>query len=205
VALKLIGTVTVAVILIAAGVVIWHGQQRKQFSLTAGGLLLILLSGIIAWGLWRPAATPKAETDFRASQTALPTDTPADIVHKMGCAVCHKIPMVPGATVGNVGPVLSLGTTAPLRLASHEYQARVQAGLAHATTAKEYVIESIVDPGAFIIPGYEPEKNPGLPPMYAHYRERFTPETLNFFALFLLQLDEKMARDQGLLTAPEGK
>jgi hypothetical protein len=35
--------------------------------------------------------------------------------------------------------------------------------------------------------------------MYAHYRERFTPETLNFFALFLLQLDEKMAREQGLL------
>jgi hypothetical protein len=140
-----------------------------------------------------------AEARFRESQTALPTDTPAVIVQKMGCYVCHKIPTIPNANVGTNGPVLMLRTTAPQRLASHEYQARVKAGFAHATTPLEYVIESIVDPSAFIVPGYDKTTNPAVIPMYPHYKERFTPEALQFFALFLLQLDEKMARDEGLL------
>jgi hypothetical protein len=42
-------------------------------------------------------------------------------------------------------------------------------------------------------------------PMYTHYKERFTPEALQFLVLFLLQLDEKMARDEGLLDAPASK
>jgi hypothetical protein len=121
------------------------------------------------------------------------------IIRKMGCAVCHKIPAVPNANVASVGPVLILKTTAPRRLASPEYQARVKAGLAHATTPEDYVIESIVDPAAFIVPGYEAEQNPTMPPMYPHYRERFTDETLKFITLFLLQLDEELARKEGLL------
>jgi hypothetical protein len=203
--LKLIGTFTVAAVLIAAGMVIWHGQRQKQLSLTAGGLLLVLLGGIILRAIWAaPPAGPmisstEADERYRASQMALPTDTPVAIINKMGCAVCHKIPAVANANLAVVGPLLILKTTAPLRLASPAYQARLKAGLAHATTPKEYVIESIVDPAAFIVPGYEVENNPTMPPMYAHYRERFTPETLNFFALFLLQLDDALARQEGLL------
>jgi len=98
-----------------------------------------------------------------------------------------------------------LKTTAPQRLASAEYHARVKAGLAHATTPMEYVIESIMEPAAFYAPGYDPAQNQTVIPMYSHYQERFTPEALQFLALFLLQLDEKMARDEGLLDAPASK
>jgi len=59
-----------------------------------------------------------------------------------------------------------------------------------------------VNPSAFIVPGYDKEHNPGVIPMYPDYKERFTPEALEFFALFLLQLDEQTARQEGLLSNP---
>lgn len=214
--LKLLGTVTASIILITAAVVFVYGRrQREQRTLLMGGSALLALLGVVVlWGLWMappapsrthssttsPSISPQeAEAQFRASQMALPTDTVVQIIQKMGCAVCHKIPMIPNATVGTRGPVLMLRTTAPLRLASPEYQARVRAGLAHATTPKEYVIESIVEPGAFIVPGYEVEQHPNLTPMYPHYRERFTDEALGFLASFLLMIDEDEARREGLL------
>lgn len=215
--LKLLGTVTTSIILITAAVIFVYGRrQREQRTLLMGsGALLGLLAVVVLWGLWlappvpshatrstatRPSISPEeAEAQFRASQTALPTDTAVQIIQKMGCAVCHKIPTIPNATVGTRGPVLILRTTAPLRLASPEYQALVRAGLAHATTPKEYVIESIVEPGAFIVPGYEAEQHPNVTPMYPHYRERFTDEALGFLASFLLMIDEDEARREGLL------
>ncbi|MEW6324474.1 MAG: hypothetical protein AB1515_03705 [Nitrospirota bacterium] len=197
---------TVAAVVIAAGLLIWRGRRERQLSLTLVGLILLFLPGVIVWAVWltppseEPAVSLEEEQALlRAAQMALPTDTPEVIIQKMGCAVCHKIPAIRGARVGVVGPVLILRTTAAQRLASPEYQARVKAGLAHATTPKEYVIESIVDPGAFIVPGFELEKNPKALPMYPHYRERFTDEALTFLALFLLQLDEELARQEGLL------
>ena len=206
--LTLVITVTAAVIVITAAGVMLHGRRSHQPSLVFVGLLLLLLAGgsVVQWMRTAPPADQpvispeEAQAQLRASQIALPTDTPKEIIHKMGCAVCHKIPTVPNATVGVIGPLLILKTTASLRLASPEYQARVKAGKAHATNPKEYVIESIVDPEAFIVPGYEPEKRPNFPPMYPHYRERFpNQDVLNFFALWLLQLDEDEAKREGLL------
>jgi len=212
--MRLMGSLTALLILVAAAVVYFQTRHQPETprSTRAVNLFLVILAGGILWYLWTasapapPAPPPiskeEAEARFHESQTALPTDTPAVIVQKMGCFVCHKIPTVPNANVGTNGPVLMLRTTAPRRLASPEYQARVKAGLAHATTPLDYVIESIVDPSAFIVPGYDKAKNPAVIPMYPHYKERFTPEALQFFALFLLQLDEKMAREEGLLGAP---
>ncbi|HUJ79715.1 MAG TPA: hypothetical protein VLY45_05305 [Nitrospiria bacterium] len=208
---RLLGSLTAIIILIAAAVVLVQSRQYQDIPKSAQrvSLFLVVFSvGILVylWAAPAPAPPPpppisqeEAEARFRESQTALPTDTPAVIVQKMGCFVCHKIPTIPNANVGTTGPVLMLGTTAPQRLASPEYQARVKAGLAHATTPLEYVIESIIDPSAFVVPGYDKRDNPTAVPMYPHYKERFTPEALQFFAMFLLQLDEKMARDEGLL------
>ena len=212
--LLLVGTITALVIVIAGLIAIRRGRRSHQSSTATAGIFLLVLSAVVLWILWAqprsappPASLSPEETaeKFRLAQTALPTDTPEMIIRKMGCAVCHKIPAVPDAIVGVVGPPLMLRTTAPLRLASPEYQARVRAGLAHATTPQEYVIESIVNPAAFIVPGYEIEKNPNMAPMYPHYRDRFTPEALQFLALFLLQLDEALARKEGLLNPPAMK
>lgn len=69
-----------------------------------------------------------------------------EIFSKAGCAVCHTVPGIPGAD-GRVGPPLLLGATGPLRLADPLYRG-------HAETVHQYVIESVVEPGVFVVPGY---------------------------------------------------
>ncbi|MBI5197325.1 MAG: nitric oxide reductase [Nitrospirae bacterium] len=136
---------------------------------------------------------------------ALGTDTPEQIIMKMGCVACHKIPTT-GAKFGAVGPVLILKTNAPKRLASPEYQARVRAGKAHATTPKEYIIESIVHPNAFVVPEFMNKANPEVSPMMQDFSKKFTYEALEKMADFLLTIDEGMAKKEGMITsqaAPE--
>ena len=70
----------------------------------------------------------------------------AEIFTKAGCLVCHTVPGIPGAD-GRVGPPLSLGATGPARLADPAYRG-------HAKTVHEYVIESVIEPGVFVVPGY---------------------------------------------------
>jgi hypothetical protein len=69
-----------------------------------------------------------------------------DIFTKAGCAVCHTVPGIAGAD-GRVGPPLVLGATGPARLADPAYRG-------HAKTVHDYVIESVIEPGVFVVPGY---------------------------------------------------
>ena len=69
-----------------------------------------------------------------------------EIFTKAGCAVCHTVPGIPGAN-GLVGPPLVLGSTGPARLADPAYRGQ-------AKTVHEYVIESVIEPGVFVVPGY---------------------------------------------------
>ena len=69
-----------------------------------------------------------------------------EIFTRAGCAVCHTVPGIQGAD-GRVGPPLILGTTGPTRLADPAYRG-------HAKTVHDYVIESVIDPGVFVVPGY---------------------------------------------------
>ena len=75
-----------------------------------------------------------------------------EIFTKAGCAVCHTVPGIPGAD-GHVGPPLLLGTTGPARLADPAYRG-------HAKTVRDYVIESVIEPGVFVVPGYPPGTMP---------------------------------------------
>jgi hypothetical protein len=70
----------------------------------------------------------------------------AEIFTKAGCSVCHTVPGIPGAD-GRVGPPLLLGTTGPVRLADPAYRG-------NAKTVHDYVIESVIEPGMFVVPGY---------------------------------------------------
>lgn len=70
----------------------------------------------------------------------------AEIFTRAGCPVCHIVPGISGAD-GRVGPPLLLGTTGPARLADPAYRG-------HAKTVREYVIESVIEPGLFVVPGY---------------------------------------------------
>jgi hypothetical protein len=59
------------------------------------------------------------------------------------------IPGIPGAS-GQVGPRLTLGTTGGQRLKDPGYRGQ-------AKTVHDYVVESVLEPGRFVVPGY-PER-----------------------------------------------
>ena len=123
---------------------------------------MIVMGLVLLYALWTvrtpqaPAAGSMASKNVGpASLTAemiplVSGDEPiTEIFTKAGCPVCHTIPGIPGAT-GQVGPPLTLGVTGGQRLANPSY--RGKAGTAH-----EYVVESVVDPSVFVVPGY-PER-----------------------------------------------
>lgn len=69
-----------------------------------------------------------------------------ELFRKGGCVICHAIPGVEGAE-GRAGPKLTIGTTGPHRLADPTYKGE-------AATVHDYVVESILAPGVFVVPGY---------------------------------------------------
>ena len=84
-----------------------------------------------------------------AGATALMADgtEPVDqIFAKAQCVACHTIPGIAGAT-GTIGPKLVEGTNAPLRLKDKEYKGK-------AKNAPEYIMESIVEPSAYVVKGF---------------------------------------------------
>jgi hypothetical protein len=205
--------VSVAVLLIivaCAAVVLAFFKKRWRTFLLVTSFFALLNSGIAAplnwisllkgYGFW---LSPIASTSppIPIEKLALPTDAPEAIIQKMGCYVCHKIPHVPASRNSNVGPLLIEGTMAPIRIASAEYRERVKAGKAHATTPREYIIESILDPSAFIVPGYAKREKSDESLMYPRYANRFTQGGLEKLVEFLLALDVKTAAEEGLIFA----
>jgi hypothetical protein len=129
---------------------------------------------------------------------ALSTDTPEQIVTKMGCFACHKVPGIAVAKIGMVGPLLIEGTNAPNRLKSPEYQKAVKEGKAHATTPKEYVMESIMTPGVFVVPGFQDD-------MLKDFATKFTFSALSNMADYLLSQTAEQAIKEGLDRLPNEK
>ncbi len=149
------------------------------------------------------AAGGPAAGGLDTTKIALPEDDPVQIITKMGCAACHKIPSVEFAKTGAIGPLLIEGTNAPRRIASPEYKAAMKAGTAHATTPKEYVIESIMNPSAFIVPGFPaPGGKSLMPPDFAN---KFTYAAVSKLADFLLSQDASKAIKENLDRNPMEK
>jgi mono/diheme cytochrome c family protein len=97
----------------------------------------------------------------------------ADIFVRAGCPVCHTIPGIPGAD-GRVGPKLVLGTTGAQRLNDPAYHGE-------ARTIHDYVVESVLEPERFIVPGY-----PGRT-MPAWYGSKLSGLALEKIAAYLEQ------------------
>jgi cytochrome c2 len=92
------------------------------------------------------ADRPKQADEKPAGATSLLADgsEPIDQIFAKGqCISCHTIPGIPGA-VGTIGPKLEEGTTASQRIKDPTYK-----GTAKSPT--EYIMESIVDPSAFVV------------------------------------------------------
>ena len=65
------------------------------------------------------------------------------MINTLGCPLCHTIPGIEGA-MGELGPVLHEKTNAPNRIKDPNYKGK-------ATNTKEYVRESILNPGAYVV------------------------------------------------------
>jgi len=141
-----------------------------------------------------PGNSPKVYASIESlAVTEKLTDSLEGIIEKGGCAVCHKIPGIPGAKTGLIGPILALKETASLRLSSPEYRKALAEGRAKASTAKEYVRESILNPAAFIPPGFR--DGDGMPSDYAR---KLTMGEVDELVDFLLSIDEAMVEQEGL-------
>ena len=101
---------------------------------------------------------------------------------RSGCPVCHRIPGIAGAD-GRVGPPLVLGTTGPERLRDPSYRG-------NAKTVHEYIVESVLEPGAFVAPGYPSDTMP------AWYGTKLSALALEKIAAYLaVQSEGQAAQD----------
>ncbi len=110
-----------------------------------------MLAFVIGCSSAGPTETP-TRTDAQATQNTPGAGHEADgpqpgqAVFKSICGGCHA---VSGVSTGAVGPDLThIGTVA--------------AGRKSGMSADEYILESIVDPAAFLVEGYAPVMPPGL-------------------------------------------
>ena len=121
----------------------------------------------------------------------------------MTCFVCHQIPTIKLARIGQIGPLLIEGHNAPRRIASAAYKADIKKGIANARTPKEYVMESIMKPNAHVVPQFVNKKNPEISPMIQDFDTKFTFGALEKMAEFLLTLDCDSARKDKLFGPPQ--
>jgi hypothetical protein len=146
--------------------------ERSWTFIIIGVALLLTLFSVMRSGPVKPKAPPPVP---QLASAMVPMITGQEPVPRMfvkaGCPVCHTIPGVPGAD-GRVGPKLVLGTTGPQRLADPGYRG-------DAKTVREYVIESILKPGAYVVPGYPDRAMPRW------YGEKISAGALESMAAYL--------------------
>lgn len=118
---------------------------------------------------WEASALGEVEVDVVGTPTPVADDpvTRGQIVYaEMGCGACHAIA---GVSDGTVGPELTnIGSRA---------EARVEG-----MTAEEYLRESILDPNAHMVDGFDP----GIMPQ--NFGERMESMELDDLVAFLLSL-----------------
>ena len=122
-------------------------SERRVNVLVMAAMMLAVLWAIRA--AYEPSPTPVSPVvSLTPEMVPLVTgDEPiAAIFTRAGCAVCHNIPGIAGAD-GRVGPPLLLGMSGTERLRDPAYRGS-------ARTVHEYIIESVVEPGVFVVSGY---------------------------------------------------
>ncbi len=122
---------------------------------TVSVLIVAVIALGLLWTLFFRAPSPVPSPSGGFTEGALSPGTvplvtgeePVEVIFtRAGCPVCHSIPGVAGAN-GKVGPPLILARTGEARLKDPSYHGS-------AATISEYIAESIMDPGVFVVPGY---------------------------------------------------
>ena len=147
-------------------------------------ITLMVIGLVLLYALWMLRAPSPVSPSLSSSknipaiglpQETIPLvtgeETVIEIFTRAGCSVCHTIPGIPGAN-GQVGPALVLGTTGAQRLADPSYSGT-------ARTVHEYIVESVVDPAVFVVPGF-PERT-----MPSWYGTKLSALALEKIAVYL--------------------
>lgn len=92
------------------------------------------------------------------------------------CVACHTIPGIEGAT-GTIGPKLVEKSNAPLRLRDPDYRG-------DATSVKEYIMESIVDPSRHVAKGFPDDVMP------KDFGKKLNAAALNKLVSYLAKVEE---------------
>ena len=168
-----------------------HRRDSDSSSLrTEWAVVFVVIGIVLLYALWTlredvPSRVPSMRAESVPEGGLLPEMIPlttgeepiADIFVHAGCPVCHVIPGIPGAN-GRVGPVLTLGTTGVQRLGDPSYGG-------NAGTIRDYIVESVLEPERFIVPGYPSRTMP------AWYGTKLSALALDKIAAYLeKQTDE---------------
>ncbi len=152
-------------------------------------ILLGLLCVAVLWTINRvftphdpgeaPRIPPTIEAVGDVTLANVPLATGSEPIEKIfvqsGCTVCHTIPGIRVAK-GREGPVLELGVTARKRLADPAYRGT-------AGTEWEYVQESILRPGIYVVEGYPDHVMPRW------YGRKLTAAALEKIIRYLLRIE----------------
>lgn len=149
-------------------------KNKAVAALVAGCVLLVALAGIQQV----PTSSPVPPAIPQMDPTMMPLVTGEEPIQELfvraGCTVCHQIPGIAGAN-GKVGPPLWLGKNGPSRLTDPQYKGQAQ-------TVREYIVESIVSPGTYVVPGFPPDTMP------TWYGRKLSAGALNTIATYLEQI-----------------
>jgi hypothetical protein len=126
----------------------------------------------------KPAGAPGAAPGGPAPGGPVVTgDEPVnEIFTKALCFACHTIPGIPGA-VGAVGPKLVEKTNAPQRLKDPAYKGK-------ATSVREYIMESIISPSAYVVKPFPDNIMP------KDFGKKLNAAAINKIINYLSQLEE---------------
>ncbi len=164
------------------------GQWNKETV-----IIVLLMCAVFLWTLNRvelenkPQGDPTEQIEQSGQEATqvvqkatVPLATGKEPIDKIfvqsGCTACHMIPGIRVAK-GREGPKLELGTTARRRLADPNYHGQ-------AKTDWEYVQESILNPGAYVVEGYP---NNVMPRWYG---QKLTAGALDKIITYLLKIEE---------------
>ena len=152
-------------------------KNKAVAALVAGVVLLVALVGIQNSPAPFPVESAVPQTDPNMMPLVTGEEPIQELFVRAGCTVCHQIPGIAGAN-GKVGPPLWLGKTGPGRLADPQYRGQAQ-------TVREYIVESIVSPGTYVVPGFPPDTMP------TWYGRKLSAGALSKIASYLEQAMEE--------------
>ncbi|MFQ5993178.1 MAG: c-type cytochrome [Nitrospiraceae bacterium] len=153
--------------------------ERARATLVVAGVVAILATFILWFDSSRsPRRIPVRVPEVLPSMVPLVTgDEPiGELFVRAGCPVCHTIPGIQGAE-GRVGPKLALGTAGSTRLSDSRYSGQ-------ASTVREYIIESILDPRVYVVEGYPDKVMPNW------YGKKLSAQALEKIASYLESFTE---------------